>query len=187
MSQRVAAHERERVPHPDQVCSIAALGGEARRSRLDDASELEQAADQVRVRLTDKSPCEDIWIQKIPTSAREYPRPGLRPALNQSLRSEHLQRLAVGSAGDIERLAGCRFGAEQFPRRKLARQNRRTEPVRHGAVQTAPCTATRLKPRVLKLNSVGLCQMSSNVLVSRRYCALHQPLQSVVSYNSQTK
>src|SRR5205085_7983901 len=141
-SQRIAPHVGEACLHHLEVVTSAPLRRESGCSGLDDTAQLEQAVDQLPVRLSCEGPSEDVGVEQVPAVARQDARPGFWPALDQALRNKHLNGFPVGSARYAKRVCRHRFGRQGGAGWVIAGKNVGAELAGDRAVKPSPRAMT---------------------------------------------
>ncbi len=149
----MAAHRGQRVLHDPQIFFVAALRRQPRGGRFHDGAQFEQVADELNVRLPGKGPGEHFGVEQVPAVARQDAGARLGPTFDQPLGGQHLDRLAIGAAGDFQFLGEGDFARQHVAGRIMAGQDRHAQLVRDGAMQPPSRAANRLsRAAIFRLN-----------------------------------
>lgn len=123
----MVAHPDERSAHLGQLGLGPALGGKARRCRLQQAAQFEQVAHEGGIGPVGEHPGQNIGIEHVPPLARGDAGAGLGAALQQPLGDQGADRLAIGRARDAQRLAVLDLAGQRLAGGVFAVENGRAE------------------------------------------------------------
>jgi hypothetical protein len=121
------AHPGQGSMHLIQLVVGAALRGEARGGGLQQVAQFEQVAHEGRVWLFGEHPGQDVGIEDIPPLARGDAGAGLRAAFQEAFGDQRADRLAIGRAGDAQRMAMLDLARQRIARLIVAVQDRGAE------------------------------------------------------------
>jgi len=154
----MAPHADKTVLHRLEIVAVAPRRGQAGRGWLHDQTKLEQAADQLLVRLAHEGPRQHIGIEQVPALPWQHARASFGPAFHQPLGGQDLNGFTIGAAGYVEGFGKGYLSGQRVAGRELPREDRNAKPVRDRAPQPPSRIARRTVASAVALPRWFFCQ-----------------------------